>query len=144
MCRCLGKRSLDSSIRIIPRSPISLLPSSPASISPHFFLREGHTGSIWKFQVPWPGVELEPQLLAYGTATAMKDLSPVCDLHHSSGQRWILNPLSIARDWTHILVDTSRVCYGWARMGTPSFFPTFLTDIGTAGVLANLKCFILK
>ena len=30
-------------------------------------------------------------------ATAKWDLSRVCDLHHSSWQRWILNPLSKAR-----------------------------------------------
>ena len=44
--------------------------------------------------VPWLGVELELYLLA--TATAMPDLSRVCELHHSSQQRWILNPLSEA------------------------------------------------
>ena len=31
----------------------------------------------------------------------MQDLSRVCDLHHSSRQYWILNPLSKARDRTH-------------------------------------------
>ena len=35
----------------------------------------------------------------------------VCDLHHRSGQHWILNPLSGARDETHILVDTSQDHY---------------------------------
>ena len=29
------------------------------------------------------------------------------------------NPLSGARDWTHILKDTVGVCYHWATMGTP-------------------------
>ena len=48
--------------------------------------------------VPRLGVELELQLLAYATATAMPDLSRICDLHHSLQQRWILNPLSEARD----------------------------------------------
>ena len=32
------------------------------------------------------GVELELQLLAYTTATAMLDLSRICYLHHSSRQ----------------------------------------------------------
>ena len=36
----------------------------------------------------------ELQLPAYSTATAMPDPSHVCDLHHSSRQRRILNPLS--------------------------------------------------
>jgi len=37
------------------------------------------------------------QLLVYATAIATRDPSHVCDLHHSSQQRWILNPLSGAR-----------------------------------------------
>ena len=44
-------------------------------------------------------------------STAMLDLSHVCDLHHSSRQRRILNPLSEARDRIHILMDTSWVRY---------------------------------
>ena len=48
--------------------------------------------------VPRLGVELELQLLAYTTAIAMADLNLICDLHHSSQQHWILNPLSGARD----------------------------------------------
>ena len=35
--------------------------------------------------------------------------------------RWILNPLSEARDWTHIVMDTSWFCYCRARMGNPWF-----------------------
>jgi len=40
----------------------------------------------------------ELQLLAYTTVTATPDLSHVCDLQHSSGQRQILNPLIEAKD----------------------------------------------
>ena len=36
----------------------------------------------------------------------------VCSLHHSSWQHRTLNALSEARDQTHILMDTSQVCYG--------------------------------
>ena len=39
----------------------------------------------------------ELQLPAYATATAMRDPSCICNLHHSSGQCQILNPLSEAR-----------------------------------------------
>ena len=60
-------------------------------------------------EVPRLGVELELQLLAYATATATLDPSHVCDLHHSSQQPWILNPLSKARDQTHILMDGIQV-----------------------------------
>ena len=51
-------------------------------------------------EVPRLGVESELQLLAYTTATATWDLSHVCDLHHSSWQRPILNPLREAWDGT--------------------------------------------
>ena len=40
------------------------------------------------------GVELELFLLAYARTTAMPDLSHIFDLHHSSRQCLILNPLS--------------------------------------------------
>ena len=54
-------------------------------------------------------VESELQLLAYSTATATPDLHYVWDLHHSSRQHRIPNPLSEARDQTCILMDTSQV-----------------------------------
>ena len=52
----------------------------------------------WHMDIPRLGVKLELQLLA----TAMQDLSCVCDLHHSSWQCWVLNALNKARDQTHI------------------------------------------
>ena len=55
------------------------------------------------------GVELELQLPAYSTATATPDLSLICDLRHSSRQRWNINPLSKARDQTCILMDASQI-----------------------------------
>ena len=54
-------------------------------------------------------VELELQLLAYTTATAMPDPSLVYDLHHSSQQSRILNPQSEVRDQTHVFMDTRQV-----------------------------------
>ena len=60
-------------------------------------------------EVPRRGVKLELQLLAYATATAMWDPSHVCDLHHSSQQRQILNPLSEAGDRTCVVMDASWV-----------------------------------
>ena len=39
--------------------------------------------------------------------TPNADLSPVCDLYHSSRQRWILNPLSKGRDLTRNLMVPS-------------------------------------
>ena len=67
-------------------------------------------------EVPRLGVES-------ATAIATQDLSRDCDdLYHRSWQRWILIPLSEARDRTCILMDTSRVYYHWAITGTPRFF----------------------
>ena len=64
-------------------------------------------------EVPRLVVELELQLLAYTTGTNMQDSCHVCDLHHSSQQRWILSPLSEARDqtlipWTLVVFITSE------------------------------------
>ena len=62
---------------------------------------------------------------AYGTATVTLDLSS----RHSSRQCQILNPLSEARDQTHIVMDTSRVT---AEPRTPMFlisqFSSSLTE----------------
>ena len=56
--------------------------------------------------VPKLRVELKLQLPAYTTATAMPDSGCICDLRCSLQQCRILNPLSKARDRTHILRDT--------------------------------------
>ena len=55
-------------------------------------------------EVPRQGVQWELQLPAFATATAMRDLSRFCNLHHSLQQWQILNPLSEARDQTCILM----------------------------------------
>ena len=65
--------------------------------------------------VPRLGVKSELQLPAYSTATATAtatatwDLSHICDLHHSSWQCWILNPLSRARDRIRNLMVPSQI-----------------------------------
>ena len=53
---------------------------------------------LWHMEVPNLGVESELQLPAYTTVTATWDPSLIHDLHHSSQQCLILNPLSEARD----------------------------------------------
>ena len=63
----------------------------------------------WHMEIPRLGVNLELQLPAYTTATATQVLSHICELHHSLWQRWILNPLSGARNRTHIFMDTSGI-----------------------------------
>ena len=67
--------------------------------------------NLWHMEVPELGIKLELQLQAYTTAREMWALNHVCDLHHSSWQHQILNPLSEARDQTCILIDTSQVRY---------------------------------
>ena len=76
------------------------------------------------YEVPRLGAEEELQLLAYTTATATGDPKCICDLHHSSQQHQILNPLTGARDRTYILKDTSQIRFHRAMTRTPriSFF----------------------
>ena len=74
-----------------------------------FFFSLGQ--QVGHMDVPGLGAESELQLPAYTTATAMPDSSLIYDLPHSSWQRWILNPLSEARDPTSILTDPSWVHY---------------------------------
>ena len=74
---------------------------------------------LWHMEVPRRGVELEVQLPAYTTATATQDLSRICDLHHSSRQRQILNPLREAGDQTRNLRVPSRICFHCSTTGTP-------------------------
>ena len=72
----------------------------------------------WHMGVPRLGVEWELQLLAYTTAAAIPGPS-VCDLHHSSQQRHIPNPLSEDSDQTHILMVPSWICFCCTTTGTP-------------------------
>ena len=72
-------------------------------------------------EVPRLGVWSELQLLAYPTAIAMPDLSRICDLHHSSQKRQILNLLSEARDQTHNPMVPSQIHFRCATMGAPQF-----------------------
>ena len=81
----------------------------------------------WLMEVLRLGVESELQLLAYTTATATPNPSQACDLHCSSQQRWILNPLSEARDWIEpasswILVRFDTTESQWELCGY-SFLP---------------------
>ena len=69
-------------------------------------------------EVPSLGVTSELRLPTYTTAMAAPDLSRICDQCCSLRQRWILNPLSKARDQTHILTGTSQVLNPRATTGT--------------------------
>ena len=83
-------------------------------------------------EVPRLGVEAELQPPAYATDTAMWDPSHVFNLHHSSRQHRILNPMSEAKNWTCVFMDTSQVCYCWAMVGTPwNFFNLILINLNS-------------
>ena len=89
----------------------TLASAVPESWSPRqtvfsFFLLGLHPRYM---EVPRLGVESELQPPAYTTATATRDPSLICNLHHSSRQRWIFNPLIKARNQTCLLMDTSLV-----------------------------------
>ena len=72
-------------------------------------------------EVPRLGVESELLLPATAAATAIQDLSCVCDLHHNLQQHQTANLRSKARDETCILMDTSHIRFCCTTMGTPSF-----------------------
>ena len=59
-----------------------------------FFLRL----HLWHMEVPTIGSESELQVPAYTTTIATPYPGHVCNLHHSSQQCQILNPLNEARD----------------------------------------------
>ena len=65
---------------------------------------------LWHMEVLRLGVESGAAtgiLHSHSHSHTMRDPSSACDLHHSSQQYWILNPLSEDRDQTLILMDTS-------------------------------------
>jgi len=98
----------------------SLIPSSSSSSFFFFFLSFVFLGPhLGHIEVPRLGVQWELQLPAYSTATAMQDLSCICDLHHSSQQRRILNPWSEARDQTRNLMVPSQIRFCCTTMETP-------------------------
>ena len=86
--------------------------------APHapFFFFFGSLGPcLWYMEVPRLGVE--PELLACVTAKATPDPSRVFNLHRSTQQHQIFNPPRETKDWTHILMDTSRAGNHWATAG---------------------------
>ena len=97
-----------------------------------FFFSFFRAATALYIEIPRLGVTSEVQLPAYTTSTSTPDLSCTWDLRCSSWQCRILNPLSEARDRTHILMDTSRVCYHWATVGTTwsRYFHTLRSDRG--------------
>ena len=97
---------------------LSLLPFFFLSFFPAFLpLSPFHSLLFRSASAAYGSSKARRQLPAYTTAT--QDPSRICDLHHISWQCWILNPLSEARDQTHILMDTSWVPYHCATRELP-------------------------
>ena len=88
-----------------------------------FFFLELH---LQHMEIPRLGVKLGLQLPAYATTRAIPDPSHIWDLCHSLQQCQIFNPLSEARGWACILMDTSSLL---AIMGIPFFKLEFSLDI---------------
>ena len=84
---------------------------------------------------------MELQLPAYATATETWDPSHLCNLHHSSWQCQLPDPLSKAGNGTHILMDTSRICIYCTEKGTPDSY-IFDEQTGIYGTKI-LRCSIL-
>ena len=81
----------------------------------------------WYMEVLVLGVKSELQPPAYATATAMQDLSHICDLHHSSWQCWILNLLRDARYQTRNLMVPSQICFCYTTQELPHGFRLLCT-----------------
>lgn len=98
----MGSYSQAKGIENTPSLSITKQQEPLTHLSPHlYFLLSFFSGPhLGHIEVSRLGTELKPQLLSYATATATWGPSLVCDLHHSSRQHQILNPLSEARDRT--------------------------------------------
>ena len=68
-----------------------------------FFL---FTATPTAYGTPWARIQIRVAVAVYTTAKATRDPRRICNLCHSLWQCQILNPLSKARDGTHILKET--------------------------------------
>ena len=110
-------------IGLVPQTLMKISPISPAVwVRLFVYLFFCFLGlHSWHMEGPRPGVQSELRLPLYATAAATSDQSRLCDLHHSSHQCRILNPLSEARDRTRNLMVPSRIHFCCATTGTPRF-----------------------
>ena len=82
-----------------------------------FFFLKGRTHGIWRF--PGQRSNRSYSFRPIPQPQQCQIWARLCDLYRSSWQRWILNPLSEARDQTCILIDTCQICFHCTTMGTP-------------------------
>ena len=102
-------------------------------------------------EFPRLGVESELQLPAYTTATATGNPSRICNLHHSSRQHQIPEPLSKAWGRTQVLIDTSWIRFRGATGELPGQLVFFLLIVqpqpllvGPPGLRQPLTSFLLS
>ena len=74
----------------------------------------------WHMEVSRPGVELELQLLAYATATAVRS-EPHLQSTPQLTEKLDPRPTEWSQGSNRILMDTGQFCFHWATMGTPEF-----------------------
>ena len=98
------KASLIFLLCLIPPESISLF-----ALHHVFFLFAFLELNLWHMEVPRLGGESELGAASLHHSHSTSGIRATCNLHCSSGQCWILNPPSKARDRTHILLDTSQV-----------------------------------
>ena len=90
----------------------------------------------WHTEASKLGVKSELKLLAYTMAT--QDPSLIWNLYHSSRQHWIVHPLSEVRDWTCILMDTSRMLNSLSHNGNSFHVLTIVNSVAVkTGVHAH-------
>ena len=104
-------------IEWLDMSPLpSFLPSFHSFIHSSFFLRLRVTPAAYGGSQD--RVTSELQLLACATAIATQDPSCICDLHYSSRQCQILNPLRETRDGTGNFMVPSWIHFHYTTTGT--------------------------
>ena len=91
-------------------------------------------------EVPRPEVESELQLLAYTTATATPDLSCIFDLHRSSQQCQILNPLSKDPVSSRILAGFVSAVPQWELF----MFHSYISFFDSVMCFDNILCWYIK
>ena len=82
----------------------------PKSLTFLLFIYFGGVPHLQHMDIPRLGVNQNYSCLPMLQLPTL-DQSHVCNPHHSSRQCGMLNPLSKARDWTCVLMDTSWVHY---------------------------------
>ena len=109
--------------------PLVLAPSNHPSTSFVFFLSFFFVFSVFFFRAAtsaYGGSQARGQIRAVATSLhhghRTPDPSRICDPHHSSWQRRILNTRSEARDRTRNLMVPRRIVSAVPQRGLPTFY----------------------